>query len=232
MSAAPDYVIEAATRATMVAEILAFYRANPEPGIRVLDEAEVAQLVADGAFYVAREGAGGPLVGTVYFSAQGLVDERPEYEIGGGLVTAAHRKSGLVRCMAVCGLVAFRLSVRRSETDPGTDVAIVGRVEKSNTAPVRQVLTGLGFDLVGERRIDTRGKKGLLDMPADEHGFVTVDQFEFNEANLIDRVRETLAYRDAGVVGKSGKTVSIAIPALLPQVGGDPLGQLLGDLGG
>src|SRR5512134_1620278 len=160
----PDYVIESVSDVALVPEILRFFEDNASPGIRAVDFDEVLQLVEDGLFFIARHGDGGPIVGTVYFSEQPS-GARAEYEIGGGLVTAAHRRTGLVKCMAVCALVAFRMGRRRSSTDPGTDVTIVGRVEKSNAAPVRPLLIGVGFKSTGESFVDPATKPGLEKMP-------------------------------------------------------------------
>lgn len=226
-----DYVIESVSDVALVSTILAFFADNESPGIRTVDFAEVEQLVKDGLFYIARHGDGGPVVGTVYFSCQSS-GSRQEYEIGGGLVAAAHRRTGLVKCMAVCALVAFRMRRRRSSTDAGTDVSIVGRVEKSNAAPVRPLLTGIGFKSAGEVFIDPASKPGLEKMPVDSGGFVTIDEFVFDESQLAQRVREAIAYRDTQQLGKDGKTVRIDVRSLTAQGDGDALKKFLADLGG
>lgn len=226
-----DYVIESASDVALVPEILQFFSDNESPGIRAVDFDEVRQLVEDGLFFIARHGEDGPIVGTVYFSEQSS-GSRVEYEIGGGLVALAHRRTGLVKCMAVCALVAFRMGLRRSSSDPGTDVAIVGRVEKSNAAPVRPLLTGIGFRSTGESFVDPATKPGLEKMPTDSGGFVIIDEFVFEEENLLQRVREAIAYRDTSELGKDNKTVRIAIRTLTAASDGDALKKFLSDLGG
>ena len=219
-----DYSIETVHSVASVAEILRFYRRRKAPGVRRIGKAEVTKLVEARTFFVAREGKHGRIAGTVYFSAQGLKRSRSEFEMGGGLMAARHRRTGLVKCLGVCGLVAFRMSVQRSPTDPGTDVTIVGRVEKSNPSPVRRVLRGLGFRSVGVRRINPRSKRGLDRMPIGPDGRIVVSQYRFNETKLLDRIREAGAYRDSGVLGGSGKTVHVAIRELTVQ---DPLQDFL-----
>lgn len=230
MVAKPDYIIKVAEGDAAVAEIARFMDRNSAPGLRALPEQEITDLVAAGVFYLAEHVASGQIVGTIYFSYQGEHKRRLEFEMGGGLVAKAHRETRLATCMAACGLVAFRLAVQRSETDWGTDVTIVGRVLKSNPTRVRKVLQRLGFRPAGLRYLDPRSKPGLLSMLTGNQRRVVVEQFEFDESQLVNRVRKVREYRDKGLLRKGGKTVRIDVPILLPQAGGDALKGLQSDL--
>jgi hypothetical protein len=225
----PDYVIERRDIG-LVPEILDFFKKNPANGLREMDEKELAELVKKGLFFVARKGEGGPIVGTVYFSEQVKSGARREYEMGGGLVARKERQKGLIECLGVCAISAFRLESRRSAADASSPVAIVGRVEASNKTRIREVLTGLGFESAGTGLIDPGDKPGLTLMPKNKDGLVNVDEFIFDEAKLKDRVREAIKYRDTCALNDEGATVHVAVGSLNADDDGDPLREFLAEL--
>jgi hypothetical protein len=229
----PGYTLSAATKAGDVASILAFFASQEAPGVRKLERAEVQQLVDDGLFYVARSIDNGAIVATTYLREQATGNGGVEYEIGGGLVAKEHQQSGLMKCLGVCAIVAQRLETPRDKASGDRVPRIVGRVECSNPAPIRHLLLKVGFKGPSRTSIKADGKPGLQEMPKDENGEVCVDEFEFDDATLAQRVEETLHYRDTGELRRSGaERVVIDIEFLKPDGTSDPLQALLEELRG
>jgi hypothetical protein len=221
-----DYIVEPAVNGMALArEIREFFHENPEQGIRQLSVDEVEQLTNDDLFYVARAGGDRAIVGTLYFQA----DSAYRWELGGALVAAKHRKSGIFACLGVVSLVAQYLQDREAAKRVGTK-KMVGRVLKGNRYPINS-LQRLHFNFVGEIEIDPRGKRGLQEMPTNSRGMVEALDFVFDESFLVECVKQAMKYRDNGTL-VSMKTVRIAIPYLLAEGGRDPLKEFLAEFGG
>jgi hypothetical protein len=227
----PDYVVKAVVDVDDVPEILAFYQKHGTKGVRKVSADEMKTLVESGLFYVARSTLDGSIVAATYLSEQQNESGQLEYEIGGGLVAKGHRDCNLAKCLGACAIAAQRLTIPREKDNAGMAPPIIGRVECSNKAPVREALIGLGFEMKRKRKI--KGKPGLDEMPKDSDGNVCVEEFEFNDTNLSQRVKEVLGYREDGILttGQVKKTVRIDVHALNANDFADPLRDLLDELG-
>ncbi|HMF27459.1 MAG TPA: hypothetical protein VKE42_01735 [Candidatus Cybelea sp.] len=219
----PDYAISAVADVDAVPEILAFYEKHRTKGVRKVNYDEVKKLVEDGLFYVARSTEDDSIVATVYVSEQKNATGTLEYEIGGGLVGEEHRSAGLSKCLGVCAIAAQRLATPRDKDSNDAMPTLIARVECSNKAPIRQALRALGFKRKRVRKI--KDKPGLDDMQKDADGNVCVEEFEFDDAKLEQRLADALSYRDDGVLTTHPvrKTVRIDVHALNPNAFGDPL---------
>jgi hypothetical protein len=215
-----DYIIEVGGP-DLSDEICAFFRNNPEKGIRQLPVNEVQQLTDEGLFYVARSAGDRVIVGTLYFKEDSL----DAWEMGGALVSRQHRKDQIFACLVVVCLVAQYLKDMVAVGEVGAK-KIVARVEKSNKDPINS-LKNLHFIELPLIEIDPYGKVGLQDMAKNIRGMVEAREFIFDESFLPKHINRAMEYRDIGILPLNGKTVRIDIPFLLVEEGVDPLKEFL-----
>jgi ribosomal protein S18 acetylase RimI-like enzyme len=220
-----DYTIEKAPQDNAaIAEIEAFLRDAASEFLRKLTADDLRELIGHGRFYVARASADGAIAGAIYVRSEGS----RHWEIGGAVVAAAHRGSGLAQCLMNVAIVHPYLQERESADRIGRQA--IEALVRADNARMKALVARPEFCPLGERKLDPREVKGIGHFPVDADGQANVLAYAFDEKYAISYLKQVQDWRDGAPLKPGGKTVALDIFGFRIEHGADPIQCLLDEL--